>query len=270
MKAKYLILVLIVYIFLSIVLVEVYAQSTQSGKEFRYVKNEAFGFGEKLEYKVGYKFITAGTGYFHILPDPIEINGRKCFDIRFQVKSLESLDWLYRVRDQYRTALDVDGIFPWEFEQRVREGNYKRDFKATFDQYNNYAHVKEKKYKTPEYVNDIVSAFFYVRTMDLSTMKKDSTIYLQNFFDDTTHTLAVRIKGKETIEVEAGTFRCVVVEPIVKKGNLFQSDGSIFIWLSDDERKIPVRVATKIPIGFVGAELVKYSGLRGPLKAKIK
>ncbi len=245
------------------------AEVNQNNKEMRYVPNEAFGFGERLDYKVGYKFITAGTGYFHILPDPMEINGRKCYDIRFQVRSLESLDWLYRVRDQYRTVLDVAGLFPWEFEQHVREGNYKRDFKATFDQFNNYAYVKDKQYKVPEYVNDIVSAFFYVRTMNLASMKKDSTFYLKNFFDDTTFTLGVRIKGKETVEVEAGKFRCIVIEPLVVQGGLFQNDGNIYIWVTDDERKIPVRVATKIPIGFVGAELVKYSGLRGPVKAKI-
>ena len=245
------------------------AEVLQNNKEMRYVPNDAFGFGERLDYKVGYKFITAGTGYFHILPDPIEINGRKCYDIRFQVRSLESLDWLYRVRDQYRTVLDVAGLFPWEFEQHVREGNYKRDFKAIFDQFNNYAYVKDKQYKVPEYVNDIVSAFFYVRTMNLASMKKDSTFYLKNFFDDTTFTLGVRIKGKETVEVEAGKFRCIVIEPLVVQGGLFQNDGNIYIWVTDDERKIPVRVATKIPIGFVGAELVKYSGLRGPLKAKI-
>jgi len=238
-------------------------------RKFRYLENSAYGFGEKLEYKVGYKFITAGTGYFHILPDPLYINNRKCYDIRFQVKSLESLDWLYRVRDQYRTVLDVSGIFPWEFEQHIREGNYKRDFKAYFDQMSNIAKVDNKVFHIPEYVHDIVSAFYYVRTMDISKMKRDSVFYLKNFFDDTTYNLGIRIKGRETIEVDAGKFRCIVIEPMVVEGGLFQSEGTIFIWLSDDERKIPVKVATKIPIGFVEAKLTGYSGLRGPLNAKI-
>lgn len=241
-----------------------------SESQLRYVPNEAFGFGEKLEYKVGYKFITAGTGYFQIAPDPIYKNGRKCYDVRFLVKSLESLDWLYRVRDQYRTILDVGGIFPWEFQQQVREGNYKRDFKATFDQENNVAYANDKKYKTSPYVHDIVSAFFYVRTLDIRNMKKDSVFYLKNFWDDSTYTLGIVVKGRETIEVDAGKFRCVVVEPLVVQGGLFQSEGNIFIWLSDDDRKIPVKVATRIPIGFVEAQLTHYSGLRGPLSAKLE
>ncbi len=246
---------------------QIIANSNQ--KNFRYVANEAYGFGERLEYKVGYKFITAGTGYFHIMPEPVMVNNRQCYDVRFQVKSLESLDWLYRVRDQYRSVIDVGGIFPWEFEQRIREGNYKRDFTAKFDQFNNLAIVGNKSYEVPEYVHDIVSAFYYVRTLDLKSFRKDSVFYLKNFFDDTTYNLGVRIKGRETIEVDAGKFRCIVIEPMVVEGGLFKSEGNIFVWLSDDERKIPVKVATRIPIGFVEAKLTRFSGLRGPLSAKI-
>jgi hypothetical protein len=255
---------LIILLFLNL---RIIANSNQ--KNFRYVPNEAYGFGERLEYKVGYKFITAGTGYFHILPEPVMVNNRQCYDVRFQVKSLESLDWLYRVRDQYRSVIDVVGIFPWEFEQKIREGNYIRDFTAKFDQFNNLAIVGNKSYEVPEYVHDIVSAFYYVRTLDLKSFKKDSVFYLKNFFDDTTYNLGVRIKGRETIEVDAGKFKCIVIEPMVVEGGLFKSEGNIFVWLSDDERKIPVKVATRIPIGFVEAKLTRFSGLRGPLSAKI-
>lgn len=244
------------------------AQDSQQGV-FRYAPNDAFGFGEKLEYSVGYKFITAGTGQFHIQPEPIYRNGRKCYDIRFQVKSLESLDWLYRVRDQYRTVLDVTGIFPWEFEQRIREGGYKRDAKAYFDQGKRLAKLKSKSISIPEYTHDIVSAFFYVRTLDIGKFPKDTTFTLPNFVDDTTYTLGVKIRGKETVTVEAGTFKCTVIEPLVMQGGLFKSEGTILIWVSDDERKIPVKVATKIPIGFVEAKLTGYSGLRGKLDSKI-
>ena len=245
-------------------------QGEKADFSFRYVPNDAFGFGERLDYRVGYKFITAGYGYFHVLPEPTYRNDRKCYDIRFAVESLKSLEFLYKVKDSYRTVMDVDGIFPWEFEQHVREGNYKKDFKAIFDQVNNYTLANDKKYKVTPYIHDIVSAFFFVRTLNLNSFPKDSLFFLRNFFDDTTWNLGVRVIGRETVDVEAGTFRCLIVEPLVVQGGLFKSEGRILIWLSDDERKIPVKVGTKIIIGFVGAELIKYSGLRGPLKAKIK
>ncbi len=244
-----------------------------SERSFRYVPNEAYGFGERLEYKVGYKFITAGRGYFHILPDSIYWNGRTCYDVRFQVRSLKSLDFLYKVKDSYRSVIDVGGIFSWHFEQHIREGDYRRDFKASFDQVKNYAYTELKgkinKFRVEPYMHDIVSAFFYVRTLDIGSMPKDTVFYLKNFFDDTTYSLGVKIMGKQTIEVEAGKFRCVVVKPLVVEGGLFQSEGKILIWLTDDERKIPVKVGAEILIGFVGAELVRYRGVRGPIDAKL-
>ncbi len=235
----------------------------------RTVKNDAFGFGERLDYKVKYSFITAGEGYFHILPKPLVRNGRECYDIRFQVNSLKSLEWIYKVKDNYRTVLDVQGIFPWEFEQNVREGNYKRDFTAWFDPLMNKAFADNKTYDVPPNCHDIVSAFYYVRTLNLGAMKKGSVFYLQNFFGDQVYKLGIKIVGKQTVEVEAGTFNCVIIEPLVVEGGLFKSEGQILIWITDDDRKIPVKVYTKILIGNVSAELVKYSGLKGPINAKI-
>lgn len=238
-------------------------------KSFRYTPNNAFGFGEKLEYEVGYKFIKAGTGYIQVLPDPVVKYGRKCYDVQFSVHSLKSLEWIYKVRNKYSTLLDVGGIFPWEFNQKNREGNYKRDFKAVFDQFHNKAVTKDTVYDVPENVHDVVSAFFYVRTMDLQNMRKGDKFYLKNFYDDSTYNLGVEVMGRETIDVKAGKFKCVVIKPLVVEGGLFQNEGHIYIWLTDDERKIPVKVATKILIGYVGAELVKYSGVRGSIDAKI-
>ncbi len=235
----------------------------------RYQANEAFGFGERLEYKVGYKFITAGYGYYYIKNEPVYQNGRPCYDINFTVKSLPELEMLYKVRDSYRTLLDVGGIFPWAFEQHVREGNYKKDFSAKFDQLKNKAYVDKDSFNVPTYVHDIVSAFYYVRTLNLQAMKKNEVIYLKNFFEDSTFTLGVKMLGRQTVEVESGKFNCLVIEPMVTQGGLFKKEGRLMIWVTDDERKIAVKVGTQISIGFVGAELTKYSGLRGPIKSKI-
>lgn len=246
-----------------------FISDTISENDFRYHPNGAYGYGERLDYKVRYGVIVAGEGYLHILPKRVYRNERECYDIRFQVNSLKSLEWIYRVRDWYSTILDVKGIFPWEFEQHIREGNYKRDFKAIFDQINNFAYAEGNKYKVPLYVHDIVSAFYFVRTLPLGSMSKDTIFYLYNFFKDSTYKLGVKILGKQIVEVEAGKFRCIVVEPLVTEGGLFKSQGSIYVWLTDDDRKVPVKVATKILIGYVSADLVSYRGLRGPLKAKL-
>ena len=117
-------------------------------------------------------------------------------------------------------------------------------------------------------MNDIVSAFYLARTYDYSNMKLKDRIHLQNFYKDNVYDLDVRYLGKETIEVPAGKFNCIIIEPLVQEGGLFKSEGSILIWLTDDNLKIPVKVKTKVVIGSIDAELTSYSGLAGKITSK--
>ena len=235
--------------------------------EFRTLENNAFDVGEKLIYNVNYGFITAGIAEMAI-PKIKKISGRDAFHITFKVNSVPSFDPFFKVRDRYETYMDTEGLFPWRFEQHVREGKYKRDFSAFFDQRRGKAKTKKGTYEIPENTHDIVSAFYFARTLDYDTLKVGDRIRLQNFFKDKVHPLDVVYHGKETIDVEAGKFDCLIIEPLVKEGGLFKSDGSIFIWLSDDEAKIPVKVRTKVIIGSIDAELKSYEGLKSELLSK--
>lgn len=236
----------------------------------RNIPNEAFGLGEELYYKVSYKFITAGTGSFKIGQQALEYNGMPCYDIRFEVQSLKSLDWLYRVRDTYRTVVDIGGIFPWFFEQHNREGGYSKDFWAELRHDTGLAKTNEGDFAIEPFTHDVLSAFFYVRTLDLRSVRVGASLTLKNFAGKETFDLKVRVLGRETISVEAGTFRCIILEPLVMEGGLFKNEGKILLWLSDDGRKIPVRVRTKVLIGNVDAELTSYKGLRGPLFSRVE
>ncbi|HMS33606.1 MAG TPA: DUF3108 domain-containing protein [Ignavibacteria bacterium] len=254
------------------------AQDTSANKkEFRKINQNAFKPGEKLTFEINYGFVTAGEAVMEVDPVYQTMNGRKCYDIRFTVNSTSSFDWVYKVKDFYRTYVDVEGLFPWRFEQHIKEGTYQRDFEAIFDQQNlkakTYTGEKEPKkfegeFDIPEYTQDAMSAFYFYRTFDYSKMKVGDITTVQNFYKDKTYPLQVKYLGKETIEVPAGEFRCVKVEPLVQEGGLFKSEGSIIVWMTDDERKMPVKVKTKVVIGSIDADLSEYSGLAGPLNSK--
>jgi hypothetical protein len=239
----------------------------QPQDEFRKVENKAFGVGEVLTFEVKYGFVTAGIATMSI-PKIRRISGRDAYHINFEVNSVPSFDWIYKVRDRYESYVDVEGLFPWRFEQHIREGGYSRDFSAFFDQRRGKAKTSEGEYEIPPYVNDIISAFYLARTFDYSNMKNGDLIYLQNFYKDKVYDLNVRYLGRESIQVPAGTFRCIIVEPLVQEGGLFKSEGNIIVWLSDDENKIPVRVKTKVVIGSIDADLISYEGLAGKVTSK--
>jgi len=243
----------------------------------RVVPNTAFGVGEELHYNVGYQFVPAGTGSFIIAPETVRHRGAECLDVRFEVQSLPRLDWLYKLRNSYRTLLDVHGVFPWFFEQHNREGSYKRDAHVELDQRTHVATSNANEFRIEPFTHDIVSAFFFVRTLDLPALVQQAhregrtdVVRLKHFVDTEQYELSVRVLGRQTVNVPAGTFKCLVIEPVFSQGGLFKREGRILIWLSDDERKIPVKVSTKILIGSVEAELVRFKGLRGPVTAKIE
>ena len=229
-------------------------------KEFRTIENNAFSVGEKLTFDVKYGFVTAGVAVMEI-PKIKRISKREVYHITFKVNSVPSFDSFYKVRDRYETYLDVKSIFPWRFEQHVREGGFSMDFAAFFDHRRGIAKTSRGTYKIPPNINDIISAFYYARTLDYSKLKVGDKFELHNFYKEKVYPLAILYKGKETIEVEAGTFDCIMVEPIIVEGGLFKTEGKIIIWLSDDEFKIPVKVKTKILIGSIDAELTAYEGL---------
>lgn len=224
------------------------AQDTIAVKSIDTLRNlnqSAFTLGERLVYDVGYSFIKAGEAVFSISSIDT-MHGRECYQVLFTVNSTPTFSFFYKVSDRYETILDRKGIFPWRFTQTIREGKYKNDFTAEFDQFNNVAITNAGRYQVPPYVHDVVSAMFYVRTLDYSKSHPGEKILLQNFFKDTTYQLAVKFLGYQQISVDAGKFNCVMVEPMIMEGGLFKSEGRIIIWMTNDERKIPVKVSTKL------------------------
>jgi len=240
-----------------------------AAQQMRHINNRAFGVGERLVFDVNYGYITAGEAVMTI-PSYDSIAARKCFRIQFTVNSLPSFSWIYKVEDRYLTFIDVEAIAPLRFEQHIREGSYSRDFIAEFDHKKKIAKTTEGQHPIPEYVHDILSAFYFVRTVDFSAYKTGDMLVLSNFYGDKSYELGVKFLGRQELEVAAGTFRTIVVEPLVKEGGLFKSEGRIVVWLTDDVLKIPIRVNTKVVIGSIDTELREYSGMMAPVTSRVR
>ena len=193
------------------------------------VPNAAFRVGERLVFDVSYGFITAGEAIIQI-PRIERVRGRDAYRVEFLVNSLPSFSWIYKVEDRYLTFIDTLSLLPHRFEQHIREGSYRRDFVADFDRDRRVAVTTEGEFPILPEVHDIFSAFFYARTGDYSGMGTGDSILLYNYYRDRYYELMIRVLGRQELEIEAGTFRTIVVEPIVKEGGLFKSEGRIVIW----------------------------------------
>ncbi len=239
-----------------------------SQADLRVATNRAFNVGEKLKYAIHYGPIVAGSATIET-PSFMYCEGRKCYKVEFSMRSAPFFDIFFKVRDYYYSLIDVQGIFPWKFEQHQREGGYKKDFVAWFDQCNHTVKTSDGgPYILQPYTQDAVSSFFYARTLDYDTLNVGADVRFFNFYQDKVYPLNVRYMGREDVETKAGKFHCQVIEPVIVKGGLFKNTGKITVWVTDDSLKLPVKVKTDVVIGSVVAELTSYSGLAGVPTAK--
>jgi len=73
--------------------------------------------------------------------------------------------------------------------------------------------------------------------------------------NEKSYDMVVKVLRRERVEVPAGKFDCVLVEPVLKSEGIFKAKGQMLVWLSDDERRIPVQVKSKVPIGSISVSL---------------
>ncbi|MBC8205121.1 DUF3108 domain-containing protein [bacterium] len=235
------------------------ADADESGDITRVWENEIFGVGDYFEFSIDYKFINAGTAVMSI--DTVtDVSGFLCYQMISRVSSNKTFDIIFKVRDYIETDIDVKGIFTRKFVKKLNEGHYKDDKVVYYEHEQGKAHLVSKgRYKKstsiPGCVQDILSALFYVRTLDFNP---GDTLSINLHDIDKNYPLKVKVRRRENVEVPAGKFDCIVLEPFLESEGMFKSEGSINLWLTDDKYKIPVLMKTSILIGTIDARLQKY------------
>ncbi|MDW7682434.1 MAG: DUF3108 domain-containing protein, partial [bacterium] len=185
--------------------------------------------------------------------------GVECYKIQTDARSSAFFSAFFKVRDKVISYMDRQGLFSWGFEKHLREGSYASDQYVDYDQFNGWAVTNKKdSLRIPPCVHDILTSFYFVRTQSL---EPGNSLFLDNHADNKLYPLEIKVHKKERIRVNAGTFDCIVVEPILRASGLFKSKGRLLVWLTDDERKIPVQMKSKIIIGYITAELKKMEGI---------
>ncbi len=214
-----------------------------------------FGPGEKMVFSIGYGVIDAGESIVEII-GLTEYQGKTCYQIQSKANSNRFFSSIYKVRDKIISYMDVETLYSRYFYKRLREGDYKKSVEISFDHENEIAHYANgNEYPTTFGVQDVLSAGYFVRTLDLES---DTVFDVPAHSSRKTYDLKVFIRGKEEVTVPAGTFNCFVVEPVMQGEGLFKHEGKLTIYLSDDKYRVPVMVKTKVPVGSITVELKEF------------
>lgn len=224
----------------------------------RAADNGVWGVGESLVFSVDYGFYKAGTAIMAVA-DCVTVNGDVCYHIKTTAVSNDFISAFYKVNDEVNSYIDVNGLFSRRFEKKLKEGKYKSDRFVDFYHDRLIALNTRSKYALtpiPLYVQDILSSLYYLRTFDIEVGKD---CFIEVYADGKVYPLRVIVHGKEKVKVPAGTFKCIKVEPVLQSEGIFKQDGKLTVWLTDDEKKMPVKMTSKILIGSIGANLESYT-----------
>lgn len=233
---------------------------------FPTVAHNAFREGEYLRFRLNYGLVDAGEAELTIHASNKRFQGRETYHIVGKGRTLGAFNWFYKVDDTYETFLDKRGAFPWEFIRDIKEGGYKKYQRYEFHQ--DRAAVSTHKGETfgmLAHAQDMLSAFYFARTLDFSTVEVGDVFTIPTFVDEENYPLQIKFIGRETLKSRTGTYRCLMFVPVVQEGRVFKSEEDMVVWITDDANKIPVLAKAKVLVGSIKMELVEYKNVRNPL-----
>ncbi len=214
--------------------------------------SQPFRAGESLRFSVQYGFIHAGSAWLEV-PEVRNWQGHPVYRLVARAESNAFFSRFYKVRERIESMWDVSGHFSRYYFEDRREGKYRERNEINFDPVKSEARYADGQvFPVPPHVQDALSSFYYTRTQALPL---GGSLVFHYHASHKSQPLLVKVLGRERIQTPAGTFDCVAVEPILKAGGIFKSSGRLVIWLTDDQRRIPVLLKSKVIIGSISVVL---------------
>jgi hypothetical protein len=238
-----------------------YSQEASSGHldpKLREIPDHNFAVGEYLEYSVHFGRMSAGRGALSLAVGDT-LHGRPTYLLTSRLWTNDFFSGFYRVDDVMKSWLDQRGIFPWRYERTIREGKFKAFRKAIFDPLYTRAFEGKDTLAVPSYSQDVLSIIYYVRTLELTVGQQ---IDLDSYVDKKVYPLRLTVEKRETIKVPAGKFECLLLVPGKQPGSKIEPKGEMWIWLSCDDRRLPVRIQSRAALGSVKMELDVLKGVK--------
>jgi len=222
-----------------------------------------FPVGERMEYSVtwGGARIAMST----MMVEAIDtINGTAVYRAAVETRGGPPF---YRIRDRQTSWIRPVPNASLRFDQKLRQGGYRRDRQHIMDEdagtYTRFdaidgvyvPHKNDHDVPIPAGVQDEVSIFYFVR---LSPLVVGERYEYERYFMKKGNPVVIEVLRREEIRVPAGTFKTIVVRPIIKGSGMFSEGGEAEIYVTDDQRRIPVRIKTRMSIGSANLYLTDY------------
>jgi hypothetical protein len=223
-----------------------------------------YGAGEIAEYQVRLGPISVGSGSMRVVGVET-VDGRPTYRARLQISGGLPVA---RVDNRFESWIDVERLFSRRFHQNQREARFRRnrtyDFFPERRSYRRQDNGETGVLPTDRPLDE-VSFIYFVRTLPL---RVGDRYELNQYYKESGNPVIIEVVRRDTITVPAGTFRTIVVRPTIKTSGLFGEGGEAEIHFSDDQRRIPVMLRSRVPvIGHLNMFLRSYTPGQGVVGA---
>jgi hypothetical protein len=235
-------------------------------------ENVPFKSGEWLKFRIHYGIFNASSATLHLTND--NVDGKNVYKVRGEGKTTGAARVFYKVDDVYESYFDKEDGKPYKFVRKIDEGGYTKDIEINFDyskkkaELNDKKHDKKQNFTITNKVQDLISAFYYIRkNYNFKDLKEGEFIKLDMLYDDDgVYQFKLKYLGIDTLKTKYGKVACLKFRPYVQSGRVFKEEESLSLWVSNDQNKIPIRIKADIAVGSIKADLDGYNGLNNQFK----
>jgi hypothetical protein len=250
---------LLIFFFLTVSVTNSFCQEMAS------IGKPVFKAGEQLNYKLKYGFFTAAEADLRVEESDKKFDGRPAYHIIADGRTAGTFDIFYKVRNRYETYIDQTTLQPYFYTENRHESNYRHTDNVTFDRHGDKITAAKGVFPFKGKVFDFLSAYYFSRSIDVSKIHVGDKFQLQYFLEDGVHTLGITYVGKEKMDCSLGTFNCLKFNPTIIPGRVFRSNSKLYLWITDDGNRIPVKAHVELVVGSVTMDLMDAKNLKYPL-----
>ena len=234
-------------IFLSNIFQTVFAQSSEL----------PFKDGEKFEYDIFFEFIKSGTASLVVKKDTISFSKNRLIMVG-KGKTHPFFDLFFKVRDEYSTLFNTTDLVPILFNRKISEGNFNLNQQYLFDHHSMRVKSNSDFFPIIDSTQDMLSALFFARTFNTNLLSNNKVLSIPVFMDNEIFRLKIKYLYNEIIKSPFGNVDCLVFQPSLQNGRVFEDEESMRIWISNDESRALLRVEVEIWAGTIKAILKSY------------
>lgn len=222
--------------------------------------------GEQLKYSVSYGILKAGEVVFSVDTVLHYLHEKPCRKITLVAQTKGIAGFFTKIYDKWESYIDTSDFTSVQFNRFQHENTFELTEYTEFNRTQGECYVTRKKNDKSFEIKtfafsagtlDAITAFFWLRNIDFDHFKKNDTVTVKVFLEDTTHKITLKNIGYKKMKTPYGKQKCVILSPQIppQKNSFLISENPIKVWFTLDSKRIPVLIKMETKYGDVEVDL---------------